>query len=97
MPLGSVTSYEYRERAVILETGDVVVMMSDGLPERFNREGEMFDYDRVRDALVEVAKTSPQEIVEHLTKAGDIWAAGLPQDDDVTLVVLKLKNVGEEE
>lgn len=97
MPLGSVTSYQYRERVLSLETGDVVVMMSDGLPERFNPEGEMFDYDRVRDVLIEVAEKSPQEIVEHLSSAGDVWAAGLPQDDDVTLVVLKLKWAGEKE
>ena len=91
MPLGSVTSYVYREQSLRLETGDVVVMMSDGLPERFNREGEMFDYDRVRDSLIEIARNTPQQIVEHLTAAGDIWANGLPQDDDVTLVVMKLK------
>ncbi|MFN0107395.1 MAG: SpoIIE family protein phosphatase [Blastocatellia bacterium] len=97
MPLGSVTTYVYRERVLQIETGDIVVMMSDGLPERFNGEGEMFDYDRVRESLIEAARKSPQEIVEHLATAGDVWANGLPQDDDVTLVVLKLKQVGEKE
>jgi len=97
MPLGSITNYVYREQELKLEAEDVVVMMSDGLPERFNAEGEMFDYDRVRDKLAEVAKKRPQEIVEHLTWAGDTWANGLLQDDDVTLVVLKLKRAGEKE
>lgn len=91
MPLGSVTSYVYREQSLNLGSGDVVVMMSDGLPERFNPESEMFDYDRIRSVLVEVAPQTPQYIVEQLTQAGDVWASGRPQDDDVTFVVLKVK------
>ncbi|HEY6403738.1 MAG TPA: SpoIIE family protein phosphatase, partial [Blastocatellia bacterium] len=46
VPLGSLSDYSYREHSLNLIPGDVVVMMSDGLPERFNREGEMFDYSR---------------------------------------------------
>jgi serine phosphatase RsbU (regulator of sigma subunit) len=91
MPLGSVTGYPYRERELTLGCGDVVVLMSDGLPERFNHAGEMFDYSRTMDALVETAGRSPREIIECLAGAGENWANGRPQDDDVTFVVLKVK------
>lgn len=91
MPLGSVSNYPYRELELTLCSGDVVVMMSDGLPERFNHAGEMFDYSRTREALVEAAARSPREIIERLVGAGEIWADGRPQDDDVTFVVLKVK------
>ena len=91
MPLGSVTGYSYREQELAVARGDVVVMMSDGLPERFNPEGEMFDYWRASDALADIAHASPREIIEHFVNAGDAWASGRPQDDDVTFVVLKVK------
>jgi serine phosphatase RsbU (regulator of sigma subunit) len=91
MPLGSIPDYPYRELERTLGCGDVVVLMSDGLPERFNREGEMFDYSRTMETLVNAATRSPREIIECLAGAGENWADGRPQDDDVTFVVLKIK------
>ncbi len=91
MPLGSVSGYPYRERELSLSGGDVVVLMSDGLPERFNPAGEMFDYSRTIESLAESAARAPREIIEHLVNAGECWANGRPQDDDVTFVVLKVR------
>src|SRR4030095_2809487 len=91
MPLGSVADYPYQQRELTISPGDVVVMLSDGLPERFNKAGEMFDYERTKCALAEAISHSPQQIIEHLANSGEIWAGGRPQDDDVTFVVLKMK------
>jgi serine phosphatase RsbU (regulator of sigma subunit) len=91
MPLGSVRGYSYRERELTLGCGDVVVLMSDGLPERFNRTGEMFDYSRTKDALAQAAAMAPREIIERLVDAGEAWAEGRPQDDDITFVAVKVK------
>lgn len=65
--------------------------MSGGLPEWVNATGEMLDYAATKQALAEAIRQSPQEIIEYLVRAGDAWADGKPQDDDVTFVVLKLK------
>jgi serine phosphatase RsbU (regulator of sigma subunit) len=92
MPLGSVNGYPYREQELSLGRGDVVVLMSDGLPERFNPAGEMFDYSRTVEALAMASDRSPQEIIEYLVSAGEAWAEGRPQDDDITFVVLKVKS-----
>lgn len=91
MPLGSVTGYSYRERELTLGCGDVVVLMSDGLPERFNRTGEMFDYSRTMETLIRAAALAPREIIGRLVDAGEAWAEGRPQDDDITFVALKVK------
>ena len=91
MPLGSITGYSYRERELTLGCGDVVVLMSDGLPERFNHAGEMFDYSRTRESLTRAAALAPREIIERLVDAGETWAGGRPQDDDITFVALKVK------
>jgi hypothetical protein len=37
--------------------------MSDGLPERFNAEGEMLGYDKPGQALLENAHLSPPQII----------------------------------
>ncbi len=91
VPLGSVTDYQYRRRDLELSQGDVVVLMSDGFPERFNGSGEMLDYAKAGEVLVEIADRSPQEIIDRFIEVGEEWADGRPQDDDVTFVVLKAR------
>jgi sigma-B regulation protein RsbU (phosphoserine phosphatase) len=91
VPLGSLTAYSYRESRLSLEAGDVVVLMSDGYPERFNGMNEMLGYESAKSVLLEVAILPPKEIIEIFVKVGDRWADGRLQDDDVTFVVLKVK------
>lgn len=91
MPLGSIVSFPYQQVELSLSPGDVVVLMSDGFPERFNEAGEMLDYDKAREVLVGIARGTPEEIIARFVSAGDSWAGGRPLDDDVTFVVLKAK------
>ncbi len=90
IPLGSVTNYSYKQQEAVISTGDVVVMMSDGLPERFNQRREMLDYAPIKQTFAEIAGQSPQEIIAQLINTGERWADGRPQDDDITFVVIKI-------
>ncbi|MEJ7578247.1 MAG: two-component regulator propeller domain-containing protein [Pyrinomonadaceae bacterium] len=94
MPLGSVRNYTYEQQELSLAAGDTVMVMSDGFPEMFNEEGEMLDYEKAKTVLAEVALASPQEIINRFVEVGEQWADGRAQDDDVTFVVLKVKENG---
>jgi len=91
MPLGASSQPIYREQRSKLDPGDVVLMMSDGLPERLNKADEMLDYPKTAALFAEVADRTPTEICAHLAQGGDEWANGRPQDDDITFVVFKAK------
>ena len=91
MPLGSLVKFPYKEITFELVSGDKVIVMSDGFPERLNDADEMLDYPRAYEAIIEVADENPQAIVQHLVQKGNAWANGRPQDDDVTFVVIKVK------
>ena len=91
IPLGSMSGYVYRESEIELFEGDVVVLLSDGFPERFNDAGEMLGYDAPSAALLESFGGSPQQIVEHFVAVGEAWAQGRPTDDDITFVVIKVR------
>ncbi|MBI1762156.1 MAG: PP2C family protein-serine/threonine phosphatase [Acidobacteria bacterium] len=91
VPLGSLANYQYQQRELTLAGGDVIVLLSDGLLERFNPQQEMFEEARTKAALCACAQTAPATIIEQLVKAGEDWAAGQTQDDDVTLVVVKMR------
>jgi phosphoserine phosphatase RsbU/P len=90
-PLGGLTNYAYRQAETFLSVGDVVLLLSDGLPERFNAAGEMFGYDRSKESLVANAHASPQAVIERLLQTGEDWAAGKAAADDMTFVALKMK------
>lgn len=90
LPLGSMSNYIYREQEITLDQGDVVLLMSDGFSERFNPDNEMLGYELARETLVTQAEQSAQKIVDRLVQAGDVWAQGRPQDDDVTFVLFKV-------
>ncbi len=65
--------------------------MSDGLAERFNTNGEMLDYARIQQALPSLARQSSEVIISELIRIGEEWSDGRPQDDDITIVVLRVK------
>lgn len=93
MPLGSLAGFPYHESQVHLEPGDTVLFMSDGFPERLNHEQEMLGYENARRAFSQNASTSPRAIIEGLVAEGDAWANGHPAQDDMTFVVLKMREV----
>ncbi len=90
-PLGAFRSFYYRREVFQWEPGDVLLLLSDGLPESFDQEERMFGYGRVGELLAEVGGESPETIIRHLVDGANDWLHNKPQDDDITFVVLKKK------
>ena len=93
-PLGGLSSYDYRQVELTLAVNDTVLLLSDGLPERFNAAGEMFGYERMQELLLAHASAAPQIILERVLQASDEWAAGKLADDDMTFVALRRTATG---
>jgi serine phosphatase RsbU (regulator of sigma subunit) len=91
MPLGGFANFPYKDKKFHLNQGDTVLFMSDGFEEMFNPQDEMLGVEQVKVLFKEIAANSPEEIIEHLKKAGEEWANGRDQEDDVTFVVIKIK------
>ncbi len=91
MPLGSTDKFPYELSETKLGRGDTILLSSDGFPELFNENKEMFGYDRVKETFSSVADRSSEKIIEHLKNTASDWAGGKDPDDDVTFVVLKMK------
>jgi serine phosphatase RsbU (regulator of sigma subunit) len=91
MPLGTMDNFPYELKAMELFSGDTILLMSDGLPELFNRDKEMFGYERVMEIYKNSASKNPEDIIEVLKNAGNSWTNDEAPDDDVTFVVIKVK------
>ncbi len=89
MPLGGF-AFDYQERRLELTAGDAILMMTDGLPELANGEGDPLGYPRVRALFEELGGRPPREILAGLNRAAEAWTAGGPPKDDVTLVAIRV-------
>lgn len=90
-PLASLPTFPYQTLQVELTPGDVVLIFSDGLPERFNPQDEMFGEARMKAILAEKGHLAPIQLLEIMVNAGAQWGEGRVQDDDITLLVIKRK------
>ena len=64
--------------------------MTDGLPELFNKNKEMFGSENIKKRISQFNK-SAKEIINDLVSAGKILSGNQHQTDDVTLIDIKLK------
>ncbi len=92
MPLGSIKNYVYKQQTTTLEIGDIVVLLSDGFPERFNPSSEILGFEKAGEILADSGSLSAQQLINKFIQIGDEWGDSRPQDDDVTFVVLKIIN-----
>ncbi|MFL6263642.1 MAG: SpoIIE family protein phosphatase [Thermoanaerobaculia bacterium] len=90
MPLGGF-ALDYEERRLDLASGDALLLMTDGLPELANREGDPLGYPKVRALFEDLGAQAPEEIIAGLNRAAEAWTAGEPVKDDVTLVVIRVR------
>jgi serine phosphatase RsbU (regulator of sigma subunit) len=98
LPLGVLSKPMYKDLVVGLESGDVVVLSSDGLPEAVrqssgdNGPGELFGFERLAASAVDwAAKADDAEAVAD-GMWGDVtaWGGEDAHHDDMTLLVLRV-------
>jgi serine phosphatase RsbU (regulator of sigma subunit) len=74
---------------LVLEPGDVLVVVSDGFFEWANAAGEQFGTERLARELAACASGEAQAIIEHLRDAVYRFTAGTQQPDDMTALVVR--------
>ena len=89
LPLGGLKDEKFSMLKKSFQKGDVLVMLSDGLPEASNENNEMYDYERIVDLIKKHHKKEPEEIKAEFFSSLDSWLNGGIPDDDVTLVIVK--------
>ena len=74
LPLGSVKNADYDLVNFEMNQGDVLVLISDGLPECDNYSGEMLDYEAVKNCIYENGNKSQEGLYDAGKQEGDwIW------------------------
>lgn len=89
--LGAFDFAKYQERETRLAPGDIVVIYTDGVTEAVNAAGEMFGDERLVKLIEGSASLSADEIKNLVLGEVVAFTSGLPQGDDITLIVLKMR------
>ena len=90
-PLGIWPDTVYQNRSRQLQTGDVLLLFSDGVTEAMNEAFAEFGDERLRDFLRGAAGQEVRSLLEALGVAVQAHAAGAPQSDDVTALALRYR------
>jgi serine phosphatase RsbU (regulator of sigma subunit) len=90
MPLGSFST-TYGERTIDVQSGDTLLVMTDGLPELPNAEGEPLGYQRASEAFERHGARPLTEVIDELCAVAEGWSGGGAPADDVTFVALRVE------
>ena len=90
-PAGLLPDSQYVSNSVTVEPGDVLVCVSDGISESMNPEDEQWGEDAVIAIAIDAAARTDAAaaVVERLVEGAHAFAAGAPQHDDMTAMVLR--------
>lgn len=91
LPLGGLENEIYDAVEKHFESGDVLMQLTDGLPEAPNVQNELYDYHRVHHHLASVGTQSAIEIKDSFILEADTWLKGSHNPDDITFIIIKKK------
>ncbi|MBN2087563.1 SpoIIE family protein phosphatase [Candidatus Peregrinibacteria bacterium] len=75
---------------VKLEIGDVVVFYTDGIPEAWANEKDIYGMDKFKESIIKNSKLkTAQEIHDAIIKDVRTFMGTFPQADDITIIVVK--------
>ena len=80
----------YSQQALQLQAGDIFLGYTDGISEAMNPAEDEWGEDRMIAEAQANAQMNAADLLGHLFLAADGFAAGAPQHDDMTLVVMRL-------
>jgi phosphoserine phosphatase RsbU/P len=93
-PLGLFADSEFLMPDTIdLHAGEMLVLITDGIPEATARDGNQFGQQRVLDYVRAHANESAAMIANGVYQAARDYVEHDPQDDDITTLVVKLESV----
>jgi serine phosphatase RsbU (regulator of sigma subunit) len=94
MPLGLMPNMEYEEKELQMDSGDFLLLYSDGLVEAHDPDRKMFGSKRLRNYMNSIVGREMSLIRTILEKLVEFTGESWEQEDDITLVMLHRSEKG---
>lgn len=89
--LGVMENMKFKRSSLQLNPGDALVMYTDGVTEAENKEHAQFGESRLEAELAALKGSDSKHMVETVLSKVREFAAGAPQSDDITQLVIRRK------
>jgi sigma-B regulation protein RsbU (phosphoserine phosphatase) len=89
LPVGLMPGVSYEQSEVVIHAEDVLVLYTDGVSEAVDAADEEFGEARIEQLCRECAGGTADALLDRIATEVSQFSEGLPQADDITLVVLK--------
>jgi serine phosphatase RsbU (regulator of sigma subunit) len=94
LPLGVAMEAVVSQAEIALGDGDFLILFTDGNLEAHSQQGEQFGIDRMIEAVHANRAKSAREIVDRLVERVRVFSRHMPQEDDMTTVLVKVNSQG---
>ena len=91
LPLGVMEDTVYQEYQKQIRSGQIILIGTDGIKEAVNESGEMFGTQRLLQVIKDTADQPAAGILNSVFESLERFCRPLKNDDDATLVVIKVK------
>ena len=91
--LAGMEGVRYRQGSMILESGDMLYLYTDGVTEGTNSENELYGEDRLLAVANRCKDCDPQTLLPAVKADIDQFVGEAPQFDDITMLSLKIKTI----
>ncbi len=88
--IGMFARSSYEEAAVRLQTGDVLLAFTDGVPEALDPQDEEFGEDRLKQYLRSATHLPVDDMAAGLLQKLQAWISDAAQYDDLTFILMKV-------
>jgi serine phosphatase RsbU (regulator of sigma subunit) len=82
------------EQTIALQTGDVIVLYTDGITEAMDSESDLFGDARLQRLVEEHGHLESGELRERILREIESFVGGADQHDDMTMILIKVEQVG---
>ncbi|MBT3261504.1 SpoIIE family protein phosphatase [bacterium] len=87
--VGVLENIEYKKESLILKPGDAIYMYTDGVTEAFNDRDEEFSEKRLLETIELYRDEEAKDLLRKTLQVVHDFSQGVPQSDDITMLVLK--------
>jgi serine phosphatase RsbU (regulator of sigma subunit) len=89
LPLGLFPDPELDQQTIVIPAGGGLLLYTDGITEAIGPQGDLFGQPLLREIVRLNRHTPAQELCDRLLETVQAYHGQAPQDDDVTLVVIR--------
>jgi sigma-B regulation protein RsbU (phosphoserine phosphatase) len=89
--IGALSDAEYTAQTAVLDTGDTIVLYTDGITEAKNTQQDMYGEERLNEMIRASRKLPAAEILNAILESVRMFCGDYAQSDDITLMVIRVK------